>query len=217
MEQIVTAAIAVADAEGLAAVSIRRVATELGVAPMSLYRHIVDKDDLLIRMMDQAFGELDIPSSPRGSWREQLERAARMVWELFRTHAWLAPAMSMTRPQPLASAIPLCEWMLSALAAAGMELREAFTAYLTLFNYLRGIAVAAEAEQDAVAETGMDSEQWIETQDHVLASLTAGGRFPRFAELVGSGYDVDLDGLFEYGLQRLLDGMAVQVEHQSPA
>lgn len=209
-ERIVTAAMAVADAEGLAALSMRRIGTEIGMAPMSLYRHIADKDDLLARMMDTAFAELDIPQRPSGSWRAQVEQAARMVWALFRGHPWLAPAMSMTRPQPLASAIPLSEWMLTALAETGLDHQQTFTAYLVVFNYLRGIAITAESERDAEAQTGMDNEEWMAGQEDTMTALIASGRYPRFTQLVSSGYDFDLDVLFESGLQRLLDGLAVQ-------
>src|SRR4051794_18948203 len=72
--RIVAAGIAVADAEGLAGLSMRRVAAELAVAPMSLYRHVNDKDDLLLRMMDEAIGELPLPVPPAG-WRDAVELA----------------------------------------------------------------------------------------------------------------------------------------------
>ncbi len=71
-DRIVAAAIAVADAEGLAGLSMRRVATELGVATMSLYRHVADKDDLLLKMMDAAFGECRFPARPPRAGGAQL-------------------------------------------------------------------------------------------------------------------------------------------------
>src|SRR4029077_9793855 len=73
--RIVAVAMAVADAEGLAGLSMRRVATEIGVATMSLYRHVADKDDLLLKMMDAAFGECRFPAHPPEGWRDQLEFA----------------------------------------------------------------------------------------------------------------------------------------------
>ena len=100
--RIVAAAMAVADAEGLAGLSMRRVATEIGVATMSLYRHIADKDDLMLKMTDAAFGECRIPAHPPEGWRDQLELAARTLWAMFQRHPWLAPALSVTRPQPIA-------------------------------------------------------------------------------------------------------------------
>ena len=71
------AGITVADAEGLAALSMRRVAAELDAAPMSLYRHVSDKDELLLRMIDAAIAECPLPDDRPASWREGLELAAR--------------------------------------------------------------------------------------------------------------------------------------------
>jgi DNA-binding transcriptional regulator YhcF (GntR family)/AcrR family transcriptional regulator len=207
-ERIVASAIAVADAEGLAAVSMRRVATELGVATMSLYRHVADKDDLLMRMMDAAFAEWALPTTAPAGWRERLELAARTLWAMFRQHPWLALALSVTRPQPIASAIPFTEWVLSALDGRGLDLQTMFTTHITLFNYVRGTAVNVEMEAEAESLSGMDNEEWLDTQGPKLQGILATGRFPTLQRLVTTEYDFDLDELFEFGLQRLLDGLA---------
>jgi AcrR family transcriptional regulator len=102
-------AAAVADAEGLDALSMRRVAVELGAAPMSLYRHVRDKDDLLLRMMDAALREWRAPSDAGPDLRSRLEYAARSLWTLFRRHMWLAPALSLTRPPPVEGGIAYSE------------------------------------------------------------------------------------------------------------
>src|ERR1700761_4182993 len=86
--RIVAAAIKVADAEGLGALSMRRVAAELGAAPMSLYRHVADKDDLVLQMMNAVFARSRRPDPPDG-WRPGLELAARTLWAMFREHPWL--------------------------------------------------------------------------------------------------------------------------------
>lgn len=206
--RIVDAAVAVADAEGLAAVSMRRVAADLGVATMSLYRHVADKEDLLTRMMDGVMGRHPLPADPPPDWREAIELAAHRLWGLFRRHPWLAPALSMTRPQLIASALPYTEWMLAALLRHGLDLQSAFTAHLTLLNYARGIAVNLEAEREAEADSGLDSEEWMDHQEPDLLAVLGTGRFPALAHLAQTGYDLDLDALFEFGLQRLLDGLA---------
>jgi DNA-binding transcriptional MocR family regulator len=76
-DRIVLAAVAVADAEGIAGLSMRRVAAELGAATMSLYRHVADKDDLVVRMVDAVLGEWQVPAEPPDGWRPRLELAAR--------------------------------------------------------------------------------------------------------------------------------------------
>src|ERR1700712_3949388 len=93
--RIVTAGIAVADSDGLAGLSMRRVAAELGVATMSLYRHVRDKDDLLLQMMKRAIGEFGLPDPPPPGWRNAAELATRTLWAAFRRHPWLAPALSL--------------------------------------------------------------------------------------------------------------------------
>ncbi|MFK0296462.1 TetR/AcrR family transcriptional regulator C-terminal domain-containing protein [Streptomyces sp. NPDC090442] len=214
--RIVGAAVTVADTEGLAAVSMRRVAAELGVATMSLYRHVADKDDLLIRMMDSIMAEDPLPADRPADWRDAIELAARQLWGLFRRNPWLAPALSVTRPQMIASALPYSEWMLATLHAHGLDLQSAFTAHLTLFNFARGIAVNLEAEREAEAHSGLDSEEWMDTQEPELLAILGTGRFPALSSLATAGYDLDLDALFEFGLQRLLDGLAPLL-NESPA
>ncbi|MFR9787492.1 TetR/AcrR family transcriptional regulator C-terminal domain-containing protein [Streptomyces sp. MB22_4] len=211
--RIVTAAVAVADAEGLAAVSMRRVAAGLGVATMSLYRHVTDKDDLLTRMMDTVVAEDPLPAEPPEDWRAAIELACRRLWEQFRRHPWLAPALSVTRPQMVISALPYSEWMLSVLHSRGVDLHTAFTAHLMLLNYARGIAVNLESEREAEAYSGLDSEQWMDAQEPEFLEILATGRFPALSRLATAGYDLDLDALFEFGLRRLLDGLAVFLDH----
>lgn len=211
-ERIVSAAAAVADAEGLAAISMRRVAAELDVATMSLYRHVADKDDLLARMMEAVFSAWSFPAEPPAGWRDRLELAARALWSMFRRHPWLASAMSLTRPQPIAGAIPFTEWVLAALDDRGLDPRTALTAHITLFNYVRGTAVNIETEAEAEALSGLDSEEWMDTRQPTLQALLATGRFPHFQRLAAVDYDFDLDQLFEFGLQRLLDGLATLLD-----
>ncbi|MGW4895388.1 TetR/AcrR family transcriptional regulator C-terminal domain-containing protein [Kitasatospora sp. NPDC004240] len=213
--RIVGAAVTVADSEGLAAISMRRVAAELGVATMSLYRHVADKDDLLTRMMDTVIARYPLPADPPEGWREAIELAARQLWDLFRRHPWYAPALSMTRPQMITSALPYSEWTLATLHAHGLDLRSAFTAHLVLLNYVRGVAVNLESEREAEAHSGLDSEEWMDTQEPAFLAVLATGRFPALARLTADGYHLDLDALFEFGLQRLLDGLAPLLDEGS--
>ncbi|GAA4878438.1 TetR/AcrR family transcriptional regulator C-terminal domain-containing protein [Kitasatospora terrestris] len=210
-ERIVAAAVAVADAEGLAALSMRRVAAELGAATMSLYRHVADKEDLLFRMLDAAFAGHPLPADPPPGWRERLDLAARRLWAAFRRHPWLASAMSLTRPQPVASALPYTEWVLAALEDRGLDDQTVFTAHLVLLNYVRGVALNLELEREAEAQTGQTSEEWMDAQEDELSVLLDPARFPRLAAMASAGYDFQLDGLFEFGLARMLDGLAVLI------
>jgi AcrR family transcriptional regulator len=204
---IVAAAISVADAEGLAALSMRRVAAEIGAAPMSLYRHVADKDDLVVQMMNTVFGQTRLPDPPPDGWRPRLELAARTLWAMFRAHPWLASALSLTRPQVLPAALPYTEWLLTALDGHGLDLSTTFTTYLTLINYVRGTAVNLEAEAEAEAATGLSSEEWLQSQETQFWSALPPGGYPTFRRLISEEYDFSLDEIFEFGLQRILDGL----------
>ena len=207
-ERIVAAGVAIADAEGLSAVSMRRVASEIGVATMSLYRHVDDKDDLLLQMMDSVFRDWRLPEDPPAGWRPRVEIAARLFWDSCRRHPWLASAMSITRPQPLAGGLPLTEFLLAALDELGFDHQTTFTAYVTLVSFVRGTALNLEMEAEAEAASGVDSEEWLHAQEPRLRAIVEAGRFPVFTRYVSQDYDFSLDELFEFGLSRMLDGLA---------
>jgi AcrR family transcriptional regulator len=208
-EDVVRAAVAIADAEGSAALSMRRVATELGVATMSLYRHVPSKDDLLERMVDAVFGDHRLTSPPPADWLAALSTAGGRLWQIFRRHPWAAPVMSLTRPQVTPNVLAYSEWVMSAMAVAGLEPRRIFQVHLTLFSYARGLAVSLEPEAMAEQETGLTYDEFIDTQDTAFTTLLSSGAFPTFqAVAAGADFDLDLDEQFQFGLRHLLAGFA---------
>jgi AcrR family transcriptional regulator len=206
-ERIVAAAIRVADAEGLAQLSMRRIATELGASPMSLYRHVNGKDELLMTMMDSVFGEEPLPARPPAGWRARLELSSRLEWQAFRRHPWLAPALSITRPQLIPNGMRHTEWALRALDGQGLTIQEAMYIHTTLFTLVRGLALNLEAEAQAEQDSGLTSDEWMQTQERGFRAIAAAGDFPLLNRLVDSDMEFDLDQLFEFGLGRLLDGV----------
>lgn len=204
-ERIVRAAVGIADADGLATVSMRRIATDLGVATMSLYRHLPGKDDLVLLMTDAAIAEESLPEIPPPGWRARLELSSRLQWRLYRKHPWLPGAISMTRPQALPNAVKHTDWSLQALA--GLEPKAMFYAYLTVFGFVRGVAMNLEAEVQAEQDTGLTADEWADTQGHLLRPIIDNADLPAFAELTRHDIDFDLEDLFEFGLARVLDGL----------
>jgi hypothetical protein len=122
----------------------------------------------------------------------------------------------VTRPQPVANAIPFTEWVLASLDGRGLDLQTCLTTHITLFNHVRGIAINIEAEAEAEALSGLDAQEWMDTQEPALRAVLDTGRFPTFERLVADAYDFSLDDLFEFGLQRILDGIAMIVGETSP-
>jgi AcrR family transcriptional regulator len=206
-DRIVASAIAIADTEGLAQVSMRRIATDLGVATMSLYRHVPGKDDLLIYMMEAVLGEERLPRQPPEGWRARLELSSRLQWKGFRRHPWLAPALSITRPQIVVNGMRHTEWALAALDDMGLSTEQAMHMHITLFGFVRGLALSLEPEAQAEQDTGLTSEEWMSTQQDEFLAVLRGGEFPMMGRLFTEDLDLDLDALFEFGLARILDGL----------
>lgn len=212
--RIVRAAVAVADADGLGALSMRRVAADLGVATMSLYRHVHGKGELVALMADAVAATEPLPANESGHWRRALETVARTQWTLFRRHVWLAPAVSLTRPQPSPNLMRHTEYVLRALD--GVDPSTAMYVSISLFGYVRGIALNLEAEAAAQQDTGLNPDQWMDTQERTFAAIVSTGDFPYLSLIVAGSFDFDLDRLFEFGLARLLDGFAALVEPATP-
>lgn len=207
-EQIVRVAIELADAEGLDALSMRRIGTELNLATMSLYRYVRGKDDLLLHMIDAVIGDHPLPTKQPPGARAQLELISRLQWTIFRRHPWLAPAMSITRPQLSPNGLDHTEWVMRALDGLGLTPGEILTIHVTMFSFVRSLGMNFESEAQAQQHTGMTNDEWMNREEAKLYELVGSGRYPTFARLLGAkDFDLDLDAVFELGLQSLLDGL----------
>lgn len=207
-EKIIRAAITVADAEGLAAVSMRRVATQLDLATMSLYRHVRDKDDLFLQMANTVFGEVSLPQPAPTGWRERVELVARAQWTMSRRHPWLPGIMSFTRPMLAPNGMAHTESTMQAMHEAGFSTADALYVAVAISGYVNGVAASLQLEAEAQHETGISSEEWMETQDGEFSQIMASGRFPMIAAVAAEpNFDMDLDRLFEFGLRLMLDGI----------
>ncbi len=218
--RIVAVAIATADREGLDAVSLRGLSAKMNVPVMSLYRHVKSKEDLVRRMVDAAMSEWQHPAPlPPDQWRARVEIGARLEWQLLRRHPWIARVVTLTRPEPTATAIRHADWMLGGFEAAGADAETRMNMHVLIYGFVQGLAANLEAEVRAEDETGVDEAQFMESRMPAFASLAASGSFPAFArtleQLAAGGersgrddFEPDLDVLFELGLALLLDGFA---------
>jgi AcrR family transcriptional regulator len=208
----VRTAIAIADTEGLGALSMRGIAARLGVAAMAPYRYVKGKDELVLLMADAAFGERGYPAKPSGDWRDRLTLGGRTLWSLFKRHPWLAQLGPITRPLPLRNLAIHGEWALSALAELDVDAATLCDLHVLFFGHIQGMAIHLEREQSALASSGLTEEDWMDHQGPAVAAMTAG--HPTFAkmltELTETGYDLVLDDIVESGMRALLDGLALR-------
>ncbi|MGB3696252.1 MAG: TetR/AcrR family transcriptional regulator C-terminal domain-containing protein [Gordonia sp. (in: high G+C Gram-positive bacteria)] len=205
-EGVVGVAIGIADAESLAAVSMRRLAAALDIPTMAVYRYVPSRDRLEFAMLDRVLGELAVPA-PTGDWRTDLEGAARALWQAMTAHPWFAGALSLTRPAAIPNAMPLAERMLACLHAAGLDPVQAFTDYLCLLNLIRGLGSTIEPELRDRADTGLTNDQWMDTQIGAVRRLAPTEQFPHLNRIMDVGYPYDPQALFDSGLERFLVGI----------
>ncbi|WP_049562547.1 TetR/AcrR family transcriptional regulator [Nonomuraea sp. SBT364] len=204
-EAIVAAAVALADAEGLAAVSIRRVAAELGARAMSLYTYIERKEDLLALMLDEIAAELDTGEPLPGDWREALLQLARGERELVRRHPWRVELISQhvaVGPNGLRHV----ERRLSAFDGLGLDRLQAWRAMAAVVDYVTGFVVRESAERGRPRAEGISDAERAALAEPYIRELVAGGEFPRLAPMIEQGVR-GADDNFERGLGWVLDGI----------
>ncbi|MFE3902493.1 TetR/AcrR family transcriptional regulator C-terminal domain-containing protein [Streptomyces sp. NPDC059153] len=215
-ERIVRTAIELADAEGLPAVSMRRVATTLSTSTMALYRHVPGKAELVRLMSDEIFGERPLGAVPH-DWRSGLELAARWLRSAYGRHPWMAQAVaSFTRPTASPQAMRYTEWVLRALAGTGLPPYTKLHIHLSLFAHVQGLAMAGDMETQARQDTGLSAAEWMVRNEPRFNAISASGDYPFLNSLFEHDeFELDLDSLFEFGLQRTLDGIAMMIGETS--
>ncbi|RII11722.1 hypothetical protein DSC45_27815 [Streptomyces sp. YIM 130001] len=211
LDRIVTAAVELADAEGIAAVSMRRLSTELGTGTMSLYRYVPGKAELLDLMLDRVQGEpLDTPAAAERAasgqdWRSAVDAMAREHLALVRRHPWLL-AINRARTVLGPSALRSLEASLGPLSDIGLSDPEKISVVLMVESYVAGTARREFETVEAVRETGLSDERFWGSQEPYLESAMASGEFPGLAGLSPDTFDAEFDH-FEFGLSRLIDGL----------
>lgn len=225
VEEIVREGVRIADGGGLGALSMARVAEGLGVTTMALYRYVPGKSELVELMLDAAVGEALV--LPRGGvaygtihrgYREKLAVSARQLFAVCNLHPWILE-VPIGGPPLGPGNLAWLESVLEALSETGIDGREAVGVALLLSGYVRGAAQVSVGLSQAERRTGMPPDQWGPVYARLLERVVADGRFPRLADVVASGAfnepDGELDGDFEFGLRRVLDGVEAFVEGRS--
>lgn len=214
-EGLVATGIAIADAEGLAALTMRRLAAEVGTGAMSLYRYVPSKEELVRLMLDAVFAEEPPPDPGPPGWRAKLALLARLQWDLGRRHPWIAQLVaSVTRPPLVPHAMAHTEWALGALEGLGLDATARLGVVMASTGYVIGMAHRWVLEADAEQDTGMTPDQWFASHDASMGEIFASGRFPRL-DALGDDDVMDLDTLFEFGLRLHLDGVAALIDERA--
>ncbi|MFF2052466.1 TetR/AcrR family transcriptional regulator C-terminal domain-containing protein [Leifsonia sp. NPDC058194] len=211
IERIVDTAIAIADSDGLAAVSMSRIAGDLGFTTMSLYRYVTSKDDVLALMQDAV---CDVPIPPDDEddaapdWRQGLREWAMASIHVIEAHPWF-PDIPITGVPLMPNNLAVLDWGLRVMRALPLSHAEKMSVALLLSSYARAVGIVERdmrlsRRDDAPPQNG---EAFVAA----LGELVTPERFPDLAPLVGSGAYVDdgSDGQddFAFGLERILDGI----------
>ena len=224
LADLVQAAVRIADAEGIDAVSTRRVAEAVGISPMSFYTHIPDKAVLLDLMLDAVAGpaegdESEAPVFVPELWRANVAFVAREYRAFYLRHPWVLQ-VGTHRPVLGPNTMRSYEYFLAAFDALGLSEVEMDMSVSMVANYVHG-AVRDLARSRMVKElTGMSDDEWWHTIAPFLETLdytpypVASRVGPVVGELYGLG---DPDRAFEFGLERILDGLAVMIEGKKQA
>ncbi|QUH03120.1 TetR/AcrR family transcriptional regulator C-terminal domain-containing protein [Saccharopolyspora erythraea] len=209
-ERVVGAAVAIADSEGLDALTMRRVAAQLDVGVMSLYRHVPSREELTLLMMGEVFERYRLPGQVPSDWRAGLELMARRQWEIYRQHPWVARIVSFTRPRVVRAAMAHTEWGLRVLDGSGLDVGTMIHAVVTLSAFVRGMGASRSAEVDEENDTGVTAREWIEARNTETGRILRSGDFPMLSRLDElDDESIGLEEWFEFGLQRHLDGLEV--------
>lgn len=210
-EQVVGTAVEVADADGLAGVSMRSVATALGVAPMTLYTHVPGRTELVDAMIDRAYADWRLPDPDQG-WRPALETYADGYWDLLRQHPWLLEVNSWR--------LPLAPHVLAAqeagyrcLVDTGLSAAQVVETVDIITSTVAGSARAAAAEAAEQASQGVDYVAfWAGTEDFWAHHFDP-VRFPTMTRLWTAGAFQTAATPFELRLDGLLATVALLIEH----
>jgi len=208
--RIVEAALRIADQEGVQALSMRRLATELSTGTTSLYRHVAGRDDLIDLMVDSAYGEIDLPEQPSGLWRDDLKLVARSSRTMMRRHPWLATEVA-SRPAIGPNALRHLDFALTAAGGVSRDITLASGLLGAVGNYVLGAVVNELAEQEARRRTGLTEEEWRSAVSPYIEDVVSGGLYPEVNRRIRDADDLDHDAQFELGLDCLLDGIAARV------
>jgi AcrR family transcriptional regulator len=204
-DQIARAAIHVADKEGLEAVTMQRIAGEIGLTTMALYRYVSSKADLVDLMIDSASDTAPVFGKPSQPWSDRLKEWACRCFFIYRDHPWFLEATSMRRSIMGPNELSWMEAALAMLAESGLAPEERHPAFLALIGHVRGHATFLQ-----IRNHGESPQKW--TNDLVQLLNSQADRYPVLLNAVRSGAFSKTPGLaFDFGIDCILEGVHARV------
>lgn len=217
-EQITRTAVQIADAEGVEAATMRRIAAELGTGAMSLYRYVPRRDDLFDLMIDLAMSEIELPDGPSGDWRGDLTLLAAQTRATGLRHPWLI-ALLTSRPTLGPHLLRVHEFALSAFNGTGLDIDD-ITGFVGMLNDYVHSAIRREIGWlEEARRTGLDPERW--KRDYMgpyVRQVVESGAFPLFNRSVLDSRTAHLapEERFRHGIDRILDAIAALIPSLGP-
>jgi AcrR family transcriptional regulator len=204
-ERVLRGAVAIADAGGIAALTIRALADKLGVKPMSVYYHVANKDEILDGIVDLVFSEIDLPSTT-GDWRTEIRRRATSAREVLRRHSWAIGLME-ARTAPGPATLRHHDAVIATLRGAGFTVAMTAHAYALLDSYVYGFALQEATLPFTETDTAGD------VTEAIMLQMPA-GEYPHLVEMATQhilqpGYNFADE--FDFGLNLILDALTTSI------
>jgi AcrR family transcriptional regulator len=201
-ERVLSAAVAFADENGIASLSMRKLGEAVGVEAMSLYNHLANKEELLDGMVDLVFAEIDLPEGGT-DWKTQMRERAESARQALRRHPWAINLMS-TRTSPGPATLRHHNAVIGSLRRGGLSIQMAAHAFSALDSYIYGFAL-----QEATLPLGETEEETLEVAQMMMAQVPV-DEYPHLTEftiehILQPGYDFGDE--FAFGLDLILDSL----------
>ncbi|MEV7603658.1 TetR/AcrR family transcriptional regulator [Kitasatospora sp. NPDC089797] len=214
--RITEAAVRIADAEGLEAATMRRIAADIGAGAMSLYRYVPSRDDLIQLMADRLMGEIDVEGMPSGDWRADLVRYADGLRAMWLRHPWIATAnRALLGFGP--NQLRLIEAVMGVLDPH-LPIDENLGLMAVLHGYVEGAARDEVGWIEEVRRSGVGEDEWLARSRPYLRHLLESGEYPVFSRIAleANRPRMSRDQQFRYGLERVLDCIATSLPASLP-
>ncbi|MEU5875954.1 TetR/AcrR family transcriptional regulator [Spirillospora sp. NPDC047279] len=213
-ERIVAEAVALLDAEGIDNLSMRTLGNRLNAGATSLYRHVANKDELIELVVDEVYGELEVPAAGPDGWRDAAAQIAASTREMALRHPWVVMLLGQAGLAYLGpNMMRQTERILAVFQEAGFDAAEADQAMTTMLAYVIGLVTSEAAYLSLLARSGRSEQEWADTLRPAVEAATKD--YDRLTESYAAIRDKDPARMrqetFDYGLARVLDGIEVRL------